>query len=104
MAVFVSATVVQGASGKVLVPWEVFQCSLETQPIKEFCKFVLFPKIASDVVDISQVRCIKQLATLLCIHKLKYENSTHLKLNWLTLPFVFKIRYRMFLLVPQGRH
>ena len=67
MAAFVSATVVQGASGRVLVPWEVFQCSLEVQPIKEFCRFVLFPKITSDVVDISQVSCIKQLATLLFI-------------------------------------
>ena len=55
MAVFISATVVQGAGGRVLVPWEIFQCNLETQSIREFYNAVLIPRISSDIVDQSQV-------------------------------------------------
>ena len=58
--VFMSAKVVQGATGKVLVPWEVLQCNLETLLIKEFCNLVLFSKISSDVVHDSQERNLKK--------------------------------------------
>ena len=59
MATFVSATVVQGGSGQVLMPWEIIQCNLETQTIKDFCNSNLFPKISSDIqIDQCQVQIL----------------------------------------------
>ena len=45
--VFVCATVIEGGSGKVLVPWEIYQCHVESTTILEFCRVTLFCKIAS---------------------------------------------------------
>ena len=45
LMVFVSATVVQGGSGKALLPWEIFQCHVVSMTILEFCNAVLFSRI-----------------------------------------------------------
>ena len=42
--VFVCATVIEGGSGKVLVPWEIYQCHVESTTILEFCRVTLFCK------------------------------------------------------------
>ena len=43
--VYLSATVVQGSGGRVLLPWEIVQCHSEAITIRHFFVTILLPKL-----------------------------------------------------------
>ena len=57
--VYLSATVLREGVGKVLLPWEIFECHLETITIREFFRTLLLPRLGLfEFADEPEVRPI----------------------------------------------